>query len=304
MDNNIQEEMVTEEATLSETEVRRPRKKFILIGAVAFVVVIAVVLILLFSNPREGKVKIEGKICTYSAEEGIKGIEKACDGIVDFNKGNCIYYPASGEPEEVKVTEVIDGKYPVVYLVASPSYDGQLAITRFSIYGEFETQAGATHKSISSELDKNENMVGAGGYYFTVITEDGAIEWDDIEEDYNKIISSNSFDGIDYIDSAIKLESDEVKELVANDDVSGVVDKFENVYEDENDGKNIMMYWLALGKGMKMLSEGEIDYCVVEQVSCLDFADEDNILTIDIYTSMEDAQKIKDTYGIESGFIY
>ena len=105
MDNNIQENVVEAQENIPVgLEVKKPsKKKFIIISAVAVIAILAVVLILLLGNSGKGKIEINGKKCTYSAEAGIEGVEKACDGVVVCDSGNCTYYPTSGEAKEVSM---------------------------------------------------------------------------------------------------------------------------------------------------------------------------------------------------------
>ncbi len=298
MDNNVIENV---------TEVEMPQKKikkFIIIGGVCLVVIVAVILFFVFKAPGEGKVKIGGKTCTYSAEEGIKGAKKACDGIVDANKGECLYYPTEGDPVEADPVEVFSGRYPVVYLLASPYHDDKLAFTRYNIFCEFKTHAGVTHESTPEEMKKNKSLIylnnGDTACGISIITEKGAIDWDKVEEEYDEIIASNSFSNVEYLELLKYNFPEPAMTYVLNDDVQGTVDKLGKLY---GDGKAAMMLFLAGAKSDKMILDGDIYYYVIEQVGYVEDIKK-SILNIDIHTTKENAQKIKDNYGFTSEMVY
>ena len=79
MDNNAQEEVMEtqENASVEEKENASGKKNGIIIGAVALALVIVMVVIALRSGGGgNGKLEIDGHACSYSAEYGIKGVEK------------------------------------------------------------------------------------------------------------------------------------------------------------------------------------------------------------------------------------
>lgn len=301
MDNNIGENIVSEEMPQPETmdtvaEAKKSnKKKFIIIGAIAAVAIVVALVLLLGGK---GKIKIEGKNYSYSAEEGIKGIVKGVDGVAVMVNGSAVLYTADGKTEEIDPIDTYSGKYPVVYFGSFNRFEEDMSVSEFAIYGEFKTQSGATHESVMSDLD-NGDFCFAGGTWYSIVTEDGIIDWDDIEKDYEKIISEGTFDAIDYVDSLLLVSPDAVKPSVNMDDVDGAVDMFNNMLNNNNEyasGKSSMMVWLARGKAVDMLLEGETDYVAVEGVLCSE--DEGGMLSIQMYTSKDDAQKIRENFGL------
>ncbi len=304
MDNNMGENVVAAEnlqpeTVPTETEAKKPsKKKFIIIGAIAAVALV-VVLVLLFGGVGKGKIKIEGKKYSYSAEEGIKGIVKGVDGVAVMNNGYAVLYTADGKTEPIDPIDTYGGEYPVVYFGSFDRFaEVDMSISEFAIFGEFKTQSGATHESVMSDLD-NEDFCFAGGVWYSIVTEDGAMDWDDVEKDYEKLISEGTFDAIDYVDSLLLVSPDAVEPSVYMDDVQGAVDMFEmmssNKYEYAS-VKSSVMVWLARGKAIDMFLEGETDYVVVEGV--LSSEDDGAMLNIQMYTSKGDAQKIRENFGL------
>ena len=304
MDNNMGEnvavaENLQSETVAAETEAKQPgKKKFIIIGVVA-IAILVVALVLLFGGVGKGKIKIEGKKYSYSAEEGIKGIVKGVDGVAVMNNGYAVLYTEDGKSEPIDPLDTYGGEYPVVYFGSFDRFtEVDMSISEFAIYGEFETQSGATHESVMSDLD-NDDFCFAGGVWYSIVTEDGAIDWDDIEKDYEKLISEGTFDAIDYVDSLLLVSPDAVEPSVYMDDVQGAVDMFEMMSSDKYEYasvKSSMMIWLARGKAVDMLLEGETDYVAVEGVLCSE--DEGGMLNIQMYTSKSDAQKIRENFGL------
>lgn len=290
MDNiqgNVEEvqENVAEEKAVKKSG----KKKFVIIGAVAAVAVMAVVLILLLGGSA-GKITIEGKTYSYSAEEGIVNVEEVCDGVVAYLGGSGKLYTTSGEIQDISGVDVLSGKYPIAYMGTMRVGDNDLAITSYNVFGEFETSQGATHKSTKDELGKKDFMV-VGDVYNVIKTDKGIIDYDDIEKDYEKIISNNSFKDIDYIDSALLAGSDVAKIAVGSDDVNMLLDTCPD--GSEKDG---MMFFLARGKAMDMLMNGEAQYVVEEGVYCPEGGV--NTLYIRMYTSVGNGEKIKESMGI------
>lgn len=302
MDNNMGENVVVTEnlqpeTVATETEAKKSnKKKFMIIGAIAVVAVVAVLVLLLGGK---GKIKIEGKNYSYSAEEGIKGIVKGVDGVAVMNNSSAVLYTADGKTEDVNMGDVYDGKYPVVYFGTFDRFaEEDMSISEFAIYGEFKTQSGATNESVMSDLD-NGDFCFAGGTWYSIVTEDGAIDWDDIEKDYEKLISEGTFDAIDYVDSLLLVSPDAVEPSVYTDDVQGTVDMFEMVSSNKYEyasTKSSMMVWLARGKAVDMFLEGDTDYVVIEGV--LSSEDDGSMLSIQMYTSKDDAQKIRENFGL------
>lgn len=281
MEENMKEEMTnqieSESQDVGETVGKKPsKKKFIIIGGVAIVAVIAVVLFFVLGGVGKGKIKIEGKTYSYSSTEGIKGIADSSHGVVQYSNDNGM--------------DVLSGKYPVVYMYNVPFYNNEYASTRFGVFGEFETHTGATHDTEIDKLDNNKKLFCVNTSYYSIITEKGVIDWKDIEEDYEEIIDTNSFECIDYIDGALAVGPDAIK--FSSGDVEAVVSFFEKMHRDSSKGKAEMIYWLATGKATQMLIDGEIDYFVVEIVDCSMYDEQGNVLFIGFYTSLEDAEKM------------
>lgn len=290
MDNNQENVVEVQGNVPAEDAVKKSgKKKFIIIGAVVAVAVVAVVLVLLLGGSGNGKVEIEGKSYSYSAEEGIVNVEEVCDGIVTYSGGSGKLRTPSGEIQDISGVDVLSGKYPIAYMGTMRVGDNNLAITSYNVFGEFETSQGATHKSTKDELGKKDFMV-VGDVYNVIKTDKGIIDYDDIEKDYEKIISDNSFKSIDYIDSALLAGSDVAKIAVSSDDVNMLLDTCPS--GSEKDG---MMFFLARGKAMDMLMNGEVQYVVEEGVYCMDGGV--NTLYIRMYTSVENGEKIKESMG-------
>lgn len=287
MQGNVGEvqENVAEEKAVKKSG----KKKFIIIGAVAAVAVAAVVLVLLLGGST-GKIEIEGKTYSYSAEEGIEDVEKVCDGVVTCSGGSGKLYTTSGEVQDISGIDVLSGKYPVAYMGTMRVGDNNLAITSYNVFGEFKTSEGATHKSTKDELGKKDFMV-VGDVCNVIKTDKGVIDYDDIEKDYEKIISSNSFKDIDYIDSTLFAGADAAKIAVGCDDVNMMLDFYPD--GSEKDG---IIFFLARGKAIDMLMNGEAQYVVEEGVYCTEGGT--NVLYIRMYTSVGNAEKIKESMGI------
>ncbi len=296
MDNNIQENVTqVQEGVSTETSGKKSGKKIgLIIGAVAVVAAIVVALVVLLGGAGNGKLEIEGVACSYSATKGIKNVEKVSDGVAVAGLGNAMFYPTSGEPQEIDTMDILDGKYPVAYHGTMRIGDNNVALTSYNVYGEFKTQFGATHESTKAELDKKDLVLYAETYT-AISTSKGAIDWDDIEKDYEKIVSANSFDGIDYIDGAMLVAPDAIKISVQNNDVQAVMDVYSS--NRNSTAKDGIMVWLAKGKAMHMLTEGEVDYVVEEGVYCQE--GRPNTLYVRMYTSVADAEKIKENMGLK-----
>lgn len=296
MDTNIQENIIEAQdvTPVGESAKKPAKKKFILIGVIALIAIFAIILVVLLSGSNKRKIEIDGKTYAYSAEEGITDIEKACDGVIAKTSGQGIYYyHSSGEIEEVDIMDALDGKYPIVYFSPFINYSEDLDLHTYNVYSEFKTQHGGTHESTPAEL-KDKDFLEVGDLYYTVTTNKNTIKWSDIEKDYDKIISDNSFDSIDYLESALLIAPDVTKFSVMDDDVQAVLD----VYNTKSpDGKNDMLLWLAEGKSIDMLLNNDAEYVVIESIYCQE--GRDNLLNIHLYTSKDNSKKILDSMGIK-----
>ena len=295
MDNNIQENVVeTQENTPVEEKVKKSGKKTgIIIGAVAVAAAVAVALFFVIGGAGKGKLEIEGKTYSYSAEEGIKNVEEVCDGIAVYNGISATFYTSSGEAQEISGMDVLGGKYPVAYHGTMRIGDNNLALTSYNVYGEFKTQFGATHESTKAELDKKDFVLYADTYT-AVTTSKGAIDWDDIEKDYEKIVASNSFESIDYMDGLMLVAPDAIKFSIQSNDVQSVIDVYSS--NRNSTAKDGIMTCLARGKAVDMLLNGDVDYVVEEGVYCQEGGV--NTLYVRMYTSVANAEKIKESMGI------
>lgn len=220
-------------------------------------------------------------------------MEEVCDGVAVYNGISGTFYSKSGETQELSGMDVLGGKYPVAYHGTMRIGDNNLALTNYNVYGEFKTQFGATHESTKAELDKMD-LVSVGSVYSIVTTNKGAIDWKDIEKDYDKMVSTNSFKEIEYIDSALLVGSDYTTIAVASDDVKMLIDMY-SVSNSEG-VKDALMLWLARGKAVDMLLDGDVDYVVEEGVYYQE--GRVNTLYVRMYTSVADAEKIKESMGI------
>ena len=290
--DNIQENVIQEQETNSaEVSGKKSKKKTgLIIAAVAVVAVIVVALLLILGGAGDEEIEIDGKSYSYSAEEGIEDIEKISNGVVVFTGFSGELHTTSGEVEDISGVDVLSGKYPIVYMGTRNIVGTDIAVTSYTVYGEFKTSQGATHKSTKSELGKKDYMV-VGDVYNVIKTDKGIIDYAEIEKDYEKIISTKSFKDIDYIDNAI-LDSDAAKIAVGSDDVDMLLD----VYADGSE-KDGMIFFLAKGKAVDMIMNKEAQYIVEECV----YSPEDgqNVLYISIYTTVENGEKIRESMGIK-----
>lgn len=215
--------------------------------------------------PEDGSVRIKGQVYTFSAENGIDNWNEIADGVVISGGISNDYYPADGG--EVKKVDYDDYEnYPVVFKRSMNNEVNGVTIGSggFYIYGDYLLSDGVTSTVTGDELVANGYMqVNDSDLYTKYYTQDGWVSYDDIEADYEKIISEDSFKGLDYYDVLGEISSDFVKPSYTMDDVAGAVEDFGEI----GDSKKLMLDWLARGKCMKLLMDGEVDYCICQSIT-------------------------------------
>lgn len=215
--------------------------------------------------PEDGSVRIKGQVYTFSAENGIDNWNEIADGVVISGGISNDYYPADGG--EVKKVDYDDYEnYPVVFQRSMNNEVNGVTIGSggFYIYGDYLLSDGVTSTVTGDELMANGYMqVNDSDLYTKYFTQDGWISYDDIEADYDKIVSEDSFKGLDYYDVLGEISSDFVKPSYTMDDVAGTVEDFGEI----GDSKKLMLDWLAKGKCIKLLMNDEIDYFICQSIT-------------------------------------
>lgn len=215
--------------------------------------------------PEDGSIRIKGHVYTFSAKNGIDNWNEIADGVVISGGISNDYYPADGG--EVKKVDYDDYEnYPVVFQRSMNNEVNGVTIGSggFYIYGDYLLSDGVTSTVTGDELMANGYMqVNDSDLYTKYFTQDGWISYDDIEADYEKIISEDSLKGLDYYDVLGEISSDFVKPSYTMDDVAGAVEDFGEI----GDSKKLMLDWLAKGKCIKLLMNGEIDYFICQSIT-------------------------------------
>ena len=179
MDNNQENVILEQETSSAEVSGKKSKKKTgLIIVAVTAVAAIVVALVLVLGGASDGKIEIDGKSYSYSADEGIEDIEKISDGVVVFTGFSGELHTTSGEVEDISGVDVLSGKYPIVYMGTRNIGGADVAVTSYTVYGEFKTSQGATHKSTKDEFGKKEYMV-VGDVYNVIKTDKGIIQYDE-----------------------------------------------------------------------------------------------------------------------------
>lgn len=215
--------------------------------------------------PEDGSVRIKGQFYTFSAENGIDNWNEIADGVVISGGISNDYYPADGGGVQ-KVDYDDYENYPVVFQRSMNNEVNGVTIGSggFYIYGDYLLSDGVTSTVTGDELMANGYMqVNDSDLYTKYFAQDGWVSYDDIEADYDKIVSEDSFKGLDYYDVLGEISSDFVKPSYTMDDVAGAVEDFGEI----GDSKKLMLDWLARGKCIKLLMNGEIDYFICQSIT-------------------------------------
>ncbi len=215
--------------------------------------------------PEDGSVRIKGEVYTFSAKNGIDNWNEIADGVVISGGISNDYYPADGG-EAQKVDYDDYENYPVVFQRSKNREVNGVTIGSggFYIYGDYLLSDGVTSTVTGDELIANGYMqVNDSDLYTKYFTQDGWVSYDDIEADYEKIVSEDSFKVLDYYEVLGEISSDFVKPSYTMDDVAGAVEGFDEI----GDSKKLMLDWLASGKYIKQLMDGEIDYFICQSIT-------------------------------------
>lgn len=234
-----------EENKIETTEVEETKKggklKFVIMGLLALIVVAVVVIVVVKPFSKESKlkpneIKIGDDVYTFSAENGIDNFDK-----VDKKDG-----------------EFSDQDYFVIQ-------DNKLANVSFYVFD------GMTYDGGTENYDKAESVGwhhrGAfvwGGDYFQYYTSEGIIDWDKVEEDYNKVIADETFKNLEYYEILLETCEAEANDFINADDVAGLEDFGQKSYADS---KKYIMSILAHASLYNQLINGEIDYFVLASIS-------------------------------------
>lgn len=245
--------------------------------------------------PEDGSVRIKGQVYTFSAENGIDNWNEIADGVVISGGISNDYYPADGG--EAKKVDYDDYEnYPVVFQRSMNNEVNGVTIGSggFYIYGDYLLSDGVTSTVTGDELMANGYMqVNDSDLYTKYFTQDGWVSYDDIEADYEKIISEDSFKGLDYYDVLGEISSDFVKPSYTMDDVAGAVEDFGEI----GDSKKLMLDWLAKGKCIKLLMNGEIDYFICQSITV--DADEGASALLVFYVKDDYMNQWMDNWGVK-----
>lgn len=245
--------------------------------------------------PEDGSVRIKGQVYTFSAENGIDNWNEIADGVVISGGISNDYYPADGG-EAQKVDYDDHENYPVVFQRSMNNEVNGVTIGSggFYIYGDYLLSDGVTSTVTGDELMANGYMqVNDSDLYTKYYTQDGWVSYDDIEADYEKIISEDSFKGLDYYDVLGEISSDFVKPSYTMDDVAGTVEDFGEI----GDSKKLMLDWLAKGKCIKLLMNGEIDYFICQSITV---DDEDGASALLVFYVKDDyMNQWMDNWGVK-----
>lgn len=245
--------------------------------------------------PEDGSVRIKGQVYTFSAENGIDNWNEIADGVVISGGISNDYYPADGG-EAQKVDYDDHENYPVVFQRSMNNEVNGVTIGSggFYIYGDYLLSDGVTSTVTGDELMANGYMqVNDSDLYTKYYTQDGWVSYDDIEADYEKIVSDDSFKGLEYYDVLGEISSDFVKPSYTMDDVAGTVEDFGEI----GDSKKLMLDWLAKGKCIKLLMNGEIDYFICQSITV---DDEDGASALLVFYVKDDyMNQWMDNWGVK-----
>ena len=245
--------------------------------------------------PEDGSIRIKGHVYAFSAENGIDNWNEIADGVVISGGISNDYYPADGG-EGQKVDYDDHENYPVVFQRSVNNEVNGVTIGSggFYIYGDYLLSDGVTSTVTGDELMANGYMqVNDSDLYTKYYTQDGWVSYDDIEADYEKIVSEDSFKSLDYCDVLGEISSDFVKPSYNMDDVAGAVENFGEI----GDSKKLMLDWLAKGKCIKLLMNDEIDYFICQSITV---DDEDGASALLVFYVKDDyMNQWMDNWGVK-----
>lgn len=265
-------------------------KKIIIIALVAVIVAVAAVFICKKLFHFSG-IKVDGKKYHFSAENGIDDYEKINDGLVYFNMGQ-LYYSAIGGDSSVKVNS---DEYSSYLGLGGTSYNvGDMNVQgrNFVFLKDYKTDDGISEKSSKKKIKKAGYMLyrEAANEYVCFATEKGNLDWDEIEEDYNKAKKANSLDVLSYRDS-IKCVFPDIWR-VNYDDLDAMITSVEN--STHENAKNLIMYYLATAKLTEQLVDGDIDYFYIKTIS----AGENNVLTVSVLADVYNVREWVNNWNV------
>lgn len=246
--------------------------------------------------PAEGSIRVKGEVYSFSAENGIDNWGDIAGGCVLFGGASNTLYPADGgEPVKVDYDDTVN--YPVVFQRSVNTEVSGITIGSggFYIYTDYVLADGVTSTVTGEELvAKGYMQRNDSTEYYRYVTDAGDVDFKDIEADYEKIVSENSFKGLDYYDVLGEVSSDMVKSEYYMDDVAGAIERMKDM---DLDPKKAMMDWLARGKCTKLIVDGQVDYYICQSV----FVDpEDGAEVILGFRTKDDyMNKWMDNWGVE-----
>ena len=246
--------------------------------------------------PADGSVRVKGEIYNFSAENGIDNWGDIAGGVVIFGGISNTLYPADGG-ETVKVDYSDTVNYPVVFQRSVNTEVSGITIGSggFYIYTDYVLADGTTSTVTPEELlAKGYIQRNDSDEYYRYITENGDVDFKDIEADYDKIVSENSFKGLEYYDVLGEVSSDMVKPEYNMDDVAGAIERLKDM---DLDPKKAMMDWLVRGKCTKLIVDGQVDYYICQSV----FVDEEDgaYVILGFRTRDDYMNEWMDNWGVE-----
>lgn len=221
-------------------------KRKLLIIILVLIIAIATTVVVVVVKPFDGKgennkvelqpnqIMVGGEAYTFSALNGIDNFDQI---------------------------DASDGEYKSTYTFTVA--DKELRYSNFTLY-DVETYDGVAQNMRPVKTEelgwRYRGAFVPGGTYFQYYTEAGVIDWNAIEEDYNKVMAEGSFKNLAYYDALQDICENTADECIEADDVAGLEEYGTNSYADS---KLYIMSILAHGKLCNQLANGEIDYFVL-----------------------------------------
>ncbi len=263
-------------------EKKKEKKARFIIKKVVFLIMAVLLLVLgvvLFVSKggNDTYIEVAGEKYTFSAENGIDHYEKINNGVVHPN-GLSYKYVELGSLQETYV----DTNDYIAYVGSPARYveidNYRIAGQSFIFTDNFKSIGGVTESSNVAQLD-SKGYKEAFGAYVLFSTEQGILDWNEIEQEYEQAKADGYFYNLPYYYCLQKVLPDMLRVSDAFSDIEAAL----RYSYDEEETKATIMYYLAYSKLCDYYIKGEIDYFCCSHI----YIGNKNMLDLHVFSSRE-----------------
>lgn len=287
-------------AETNQNPKKKSKKKIIIPSIIIATLAIAavVIYIVFFSDSTKAKkglgIYVNDEFYEITVEDGIKGYEKIQGGIVSGSFESLKFKP-TGSDEIVPIEQLDTATWMMVDKNVE-NYDGHTSEVSYFF------RDGYIIDGLDGQVDKYD--IKDAGYLgnFMFATEDGNVELSKYDDDFEKIIKTNTFHCLPYVEEMCMVNT-KFAEYIRNDDVEGCLEEIEDytIKDDKKYGEKSFKRFMCLSDLRHQYIEDEIDMIIIKRFTLVpddSESDADHLLEISIFIDTDTVESWMDKWGL------